>query len=222
MNNIIYFPKSKMIEKAKEIGIQPLPIELFEDNYLYQFGHFVYYGEYQVHPEFYNLMHIPFQLSVSVTFAELTPRLSESESPRRLVVTKLLRRLNRFLAEKHPSLDVGSNGIRATMVIEHSNYPKSREKHAHLLLHFNRKIPDFACAQVLEHLKGISPDILHDIGIATLDAQSLIKGKAKCVSYFCKIEENHEFKKVDYSKGFFPIARRKFLPKKALTLGRAT
>ena len=210
-----------MIEAAKAIGIQPLPIQLFEDNYLYQFGRFVYFGENQVHPEFYNLMHIPFHLSVSITFNGLAQRFSVSEAPRRLVVTKLLRRLNRFLNDQNSNLEVGRNGIRAAMVVEYGNGPKSSERHSHLLLHFHRKIPFFVCGQVLSHLKSLSSEVLGEIGIATLDAQSLLRGKAKCVSYFCKIEEGREFKKVDYSKGFYSIVSRKFLPNAPLDLGRA-
>ena len=190
-------------------------------NYLYQFGCYNYYGEDQVHSIFYNLMHIPFQLSASITFTGLEPRYLVSEAPRRLVVTKLLRILNGFLAKKHPSLAIGRNMIRAAWVVEFGKDPKSRARHLHLLLHFHRDVPSVAYNQVLDELKSFSSDQLRNIGIATLDAQSLAKGKAKCVSYFCKIEKGREFKKLDYSKGFYRNVTRKFHPEAPLHLGRA-
>ena len=221
MNDIIYFKKSKMIEVAKAVGIQPLPIKIFEDNYLYQFGRFNYYGENEVHSIFYNLMHIPFQLSVSLTFTGLEARYLVSEAPRRLVVTKLLRVLNCFLAKQYPSLTIGRNMIRAAWVVEYGKDPTSRERHLHCLIHFHKDVPSVAYRQVLDHLKTYSTEKMRKIGIATLDAQSLAKGKAKCVSYFCKIEKGREFKKFDYSKGFYPIVASKFLPEDPLDLGRA-
>jgi hypothetical protein len=222
MNSIIDLKKSKMIEAAKAIGIQPLPIKLFEDNYLYQFGRFLYYGEDEIHSIFYNLIHIPFQLSVSITFTGLEPRYSVSEAPRRLVVTKLLRILNGFLAKKYPSLAIGRNMLRAAWVVEFGKDPQSSERHLHLLLHFHKDVPSVAYGQVLEELKRFSSYQLSKIGIATLDTQSLAKGKAKCVSYFCKIEKGREFKKLDFSKGFYPIVRSRFVPETPLELGRAT
>lgn len=210
-----------MIEAAKAIGIQPLPIKLFEDNYLYQFGRFIYYGEDPVHSIFYNLMHIPFQLSVSIRFKEFEPRFLVSEAPRRLVVTKLLRMLNRFVDKKHPSHGLGRNVIRAAWVVEYGKDPQASDRHLHLLLHLHQDAPSVLHGEVLEQLKGFSSDQLRRIGIATLDTQSLAKGKAACVSYFCKIERGREFKKLDYSKSFYPIVASKFLPKEPLDLGRA-
>jgi hypothetical protein len=220
MSNIIDFKQSKMIEAAKAIGIQPLPIKLFEDNYLYQFGRFLYYGEYEVHSIFYNLMHIPFQLSVSISFTGSDSRYLVSEAPRRLVVTKLLRLLNRFIDKKHPSHGLGRNVIRAAWVVEYGKDREASERHIHVLLHFHKNLPAVTYSQTLDHLKSFSSDQLRRIGIATLNAQSLAKGKAPCVSYFCKIERGREFKKLDYSKGFYPNVARKFLPKESLALDR--
>jgi hypothetical protein len=47
-----------------------------------------------------------------------------------------------------------------------------------------------------------------------LHAQGLKTGEAKtrCISYFCKFEGQGEFKTVDYSKWFFPVVKRLFLP----------
>jgi hypothetical protein len=166
-------------------------------------------------------MHIPFQLSVSLSFTGLEARYLVSEAPRRLVVTRLLRLLNRFLAQKHPCLAIGRNMIRAAWVVEYGKDPTSRARHLHCLIYFHKDVPLVAYGQVLDLLKTYTSNQLRKIGIATLDAQSLATGKARCVSYFCKIERGREFKKLDYSKGFYPIVASKFLPKDPLELGRA-
>ena len=203
----------KMYQMAKHLGVLAEPIIQFEDKYLYRVKDHKYYADYLVHSEFYNLMHIPFSLSVSINFLARLPRVSESEKPRRKVITGLWRYINSQVLGKRPWLESGRQTVRAAWVIEYGelNEDKERERHAHILLHFHKDTPSAVPVEVLCHLKSLSREDRECLGLSKMDVQMIAGQQGPCVSYFCKIQQDGEFKVVEYSPNFKKVVERKFV-----------
>ena len=204
----------KMYQMAKHLGVMAEPVALFENKYLYRVKDYRYYNDCVVIPEFYNLMHIPFSLSVSINFLTKMPKVSESEKPRREVINGLLRYINFRVLDKHPCLKSGRRTVRAAWVIEYGNLKaaEEEERHAHILLHFDRATPSTVPEEVMCHLKSLDRTGCELLGMSDLDVQMIAEQQADCVSYFCKIERGREFKVVEHSPNFKEVVARLFAP----------
>jgi len=210
----------KMYQMAKHLGVMTEPIALFENKYLYRVKDHKYYDDYLVHSEFYNLMHIPFSLSVSINFLASLPKVSESEKPRRKVINGLLRYINsqvlgkRPFLGKPPCLSSGRQVVRAAWVIEYGelNEDKKRERHAHILLHFHKDAPPPVSVEIMCHLNSLSRAQRECLDLSDMDVQMIAGQQGPCVSYFCKLQPHDDFKVVEYSPGFKKVVERKFVP----------
>ena len=204
----------KMYQMAKHLGVLAEPIAQFENKYLYRVKNHKYYDDHLVHSEFYNLMHIPFSLSVSINFLTKLPRVSVSEKPRREVINGLLRYINSQVLGKRPWLESGRRSVRAAWVVEYGalNANGEEERHCHLLLHFHRDVPSPVPVEIMCHLKSLSRANREAFGLSKLDVQMIAGQQATCVWYFCKIEQGREFKVVEYSPNFKEVLMRKFVP----------
>lgn len=204
----------KMYQMAKHLGVMAEPIALFENKYLYRVKNYRYYNDCFVIPELYNLMAIPFSLSVSINFLTKLPKISESEKPRRKVINGLLRYINSQVLAKRPLLESGRRTVRAAWVIEYGDLKtgEEEERHAHILLHFHRATPSAVPVEIMCHLKSLDRAGCEQLGISDLDVQMIAGQQADCVWYFCKIERGREFKVVEYSPGFKKVVARKFVP----------
>lgn len=219
----------KMYQKAKHLGVMVEPIALFENRYLYRVKDHNYYDDYLVHPEFYNLMHIPFSLSVSINFLARLPRVSESEKPRRKVINDLLRHINSQVLDKcpflvePPYLASGRQVVRAAWAIELGalNEDQKRERHAHILLHFHKNAPSPVHEEIMTHLKSLSREERECLGLSKMDVQMIAGRQGPCVSYFCKIQRGYDFKVVEYSPNFKKVVERKFVPSGPLPMDKA-
>jgi hypothetical protein len=213
----------KMYQMAKHLGAMAEPIALFENKYLYRVKNHRYYDDRLVIPEFYNLMHIPFSLSVSINFLARLPKVSESEKPRRQVINGLLRYINSQVLGKRPRLECGRNSVRAAWVIEYGNLKtdQEQERHAHILLHFHRDVPSPVPVEILCHLKSLSRAHCECLGLSEIDVQMIAGQQAACVSYFCKIEKGGDFKLVEYSPNFKGVVERLFAPPEEISLKKA-
>jgi hypothetical protein len=213
----------KMYQMAKHLGVLAEPIALFENKYLYRVKNYRYYDDNLVIPEFYNLMHIPFYLSLSINFLTKLPKVSESEKPRRKVINGLLRYINAQVLEKYPSLKSGRRTVRAAWVIEYGDLktPEEEERHAHILLHFDKVTPCPVPVEIMRHLKSLDRKRCELLGISDLDVQMIAGQQAECVSYFCKIERGREFKVVEYSPNFKKVVERLFVPQEEISMKKA-
>ncbi len=213
----------KMYQMAKHLGVMAEPIALFENKYLYRVKDHKYYDDYLVHSEFYNLMHIPFSLSVSINFLARLPKVSESEKPRRKVINGLLRYINSQVLGKRPWLESGRRSVRAAWVVEYGklNANGEEERHCHLLLHFHRAVPSPVPVEIMCHLKSLSRANMESFGLSKLDVQMIAGQQAPCVSYFCKIEQGREFKVVEYSPNFKEVVERIFTPEDVPSMKKA-
>lgn len=213
----------KMYQMAKHLGVMAEPVALFENKYLYRVKDHRYYNDCVVIPEFYNLMHIPFSLSVSINFLTKLPRVSVSEKPRREVINGLLRYINSQVLAKRPWLESGRRTVRAAWVIEYGDLKtgEEEERHAHLLLHFDRATPSPVPVEIMCHLKSFDRARCELLGIYDLDVQMIAGQQAECVWYFCKIEKGREFKVVEYSPNFKKVVERLFTPSEEISLKKA-
>lgn len=209
--------ESKMLKLAKHLQIPVIPVKYFTYDYLYNLKSDLFHNEHRVHSEFYNLAHIPFQIAASMTFKYAAVRLSETESVRREVLGAFLKRLNDKIVHNHSTIMSGKNTVRAAWVIEYGKPLKINakpERHCHMLLHIHKDAPPAVVQEILADCASMRRTDLAKLGIATLHTQELktSEGKTRCISYFCKVEGQREFKTVDYSKWFLPIVKRLFLP----------
>jgi hypothetical protein len=213
----------KMYQMAKHLGVMAEPIALFENKHLYRVKNHKYYDDKLVIPEFYNLMHIPFSLSVSINFLAKMPKVSESEKPRREVINGLLRYINSRVLDKDPCLKSGRRTVRAAWVIEYGNLKaaEEEERHAHILLHFDRATPSTVPEEVMCHLKSLDRTRCELLGMSDLDVQMIAGQQAACVSYFCKIERGREFKVVEHSPNFKEVVARLFAPQEEISMKKA-
>jgi hypothetical protein len=213
----------KMYQMAKHLGVQAEPIIQFENKHLYRVKDYNYYDNYLVHSEFYNLMHIPFSLSVSINFLARLPRIAESEKPRRQVINGLLRYINSQVLAKRPWLESGRRTVRAAWVIEYGDLKpgEEEERHAHILLHFDRATPSPVPVEIMCHLKSFDRARCELLGMSDLDVQMIAGQQADCVRYFCKIERGREFKVVEYSPNFKKVVERLFAPSEEISMKKA-
>ncbi|MEI6702439.1 MAG: hypothetical protein WCL71_02740 [Deltaproteobacteria bacterium] len=174
-------------------------------------GKALYFGKERVHPEFFGLMRIPFELFTSITFEKTSVRKSKSEKTRRECLNRLFDRLHENILERHPDISSGRHTIRAVWVIEYGAQAVENERHCHLLIHIDQRFSEMLKNEVYADLVSISPAELSEMGIATKDTQ-LIREKSKVVSYICKVERGLEYKKFDSSKGFMRIIQKINLP----------
>jgi hypothetical protein len=209
--------QSKMLQLAKHLQIPVIPVKYFTYDYLYNLQNDLFHNELRVHSEFYNLSHVPFQIAASLTFKSGEARWSESEVPRRELLGGFLTWLNGKILANHPTVPAGKSTVRAAWVVEHGKNRKVNakpERHCHMLLHIDRNAPPTVAEEVLADCASMRRTELNRLGIATLHTQELKteEAKTRCISYFCKFEGQREFKTVDYSKWFFPVVKRMFLP----------
>jgi len=212
---------SKMDEVAIALKEPIIPVKLFENYYLYKVGKYNYYKDNIVHPEFYNLMHVPWALCVSITFESDALKLSKSEKGRRRLIKHLLRMINSRIVGRRVWLESGYNTVRAAWVVEYDDTLLEDERHCHLLLHFHQECPPQEMFESYSFLSRMSGDDLTKLGIATMDVQAVLGKQAECVSYLCKMQWGREFKTFDYSQGFLPIIKRRFLPVETKKSARA-
>ena len=210
--NITELAKQSMQEVASNLKTRVIPVKMFGNEYLYKVGKYNYYKNNVVHPEFYNLMHVPWALSASITFENEAVRCSKSERTRRKVINGLLQLVNARINRRAPLLESGRHTVRAAWVVEYAHNLLENERHAHILLHFHRATPIQEVFESYAALSRMTNKELSALGIATMDVQAILGQQADCVSYFCKIQWGREFKTFDYSPGFFPIVKRLFLP----------
>jgi hypothetical protein len=168
-------------------------------------------------------MPIPFSLSVSINFLTRLAKVSESEKPRRKVINGLLRYINSQVLAKRPCLKSGRRTVRAAWVTEYGDlkHDEEEERHAHILLHFDRNTPSPVPAEVMCHLKSLNRAACESLGLADLDVQMIAGQQAECVSYFCKIEKGREFKVVEYSPNFKDVVKRLFAPSEEASMEKA-
>jgi len=217
MNTKETIKQSKMLQMAKHLQIPVIPVKYFTYDYLYNLKNDLFHNEQSVHSEFYNLSHIPFQIAASITFKDAAAKFSDTELRRRELLGAFLKRLNSKILENHPTTATGKKTIRAAWAVEYGKQLKigtKPERHCHMLLHVVRDAPPSVVEEVVTDCATMRRTELAQFGIATLHTQELKteEAKTRCISYFCKFEGQREFKTVDYSKGWFPIVERLFLP----------
>lgn len=173
----------------------------------------VFFGKYQVHPEMIYLMRIPFDFFVSVTFESVRVRKSVSEKMRRERVSAFLEYLNERVLQRHPSIVSGRKTVRAVWAVEYGDLDVEDSAHCHLLIYLDERVADEVRFEVLADIEGLSGKKLSAFDFATLDVKAIRGAQASAVSYVCKIEHGREDKHFDFSKGFYRVIRKKYVPK---------
>ncbi len=171
------------------------------------------FGEYETHPEFVSLMRVPFEFFVSITFGCERVRKSVSEKMRRKRVSAFLEYLNERVQQRHPSIICGKKAVRAVWSVEYGELNDEDSAHCHLLLYLDERVADAVRFEVLADIEGVSAKGLSTFDFATLDVQAIHGAQASAVSYVCKIENGRQDKHFDFSKGFYRVIRKKYVPK---------
>jgi hypothetical protein len=124
---------------------------------------------------------------------------------------------------KRPWLESGRRTVRAAWVIEYGDLKtaEEEERHAHILLHFDRATPCPVPVEIMCHLKSLDRAKCELLGISDLDVQMIAGQQAECVSYFCKIERGRDFKVVEYSPNFKKVVERLFAPSEEISMKKA-
>jgi len=200
MKKTQYYKRQPVI---KEIPEGAYLIHRFGKKMLWRKKRKVYFDKYQVTPEFYYLMKIPFYYWMTLTYTSNFYSTPNTEQGRReMINTKILCPLNKMLKDEYPNRITGNKTVRYVRVNEVGEDGKI---HVHILFYIHPDLVELVKDEVWRYLKMLKKVEME--GVMTKDC-SKIPYQEGLISYFCKIQWKQDYKHFDFSIGFKEVIEK--------------
>jgi len=162
-------------------------------------------GNHIVAPEFWPLVHVPWDMFVTLRFYDTSLSGSSSDKKRSNFTRSFTRRLNRRAFSRNPYSPAGKTAFKYVRVNESGI--ADEKTHCHLLLHRDQRLSRNVSEEAFEYVQALSVDEFP--GLESKDIQ-LVGDQVPLVSYFCKLEHNRTHKDFDCLPNFRRIIRKRF------------
>jgi hypothetical protein len=185
-------------------------LNTYEGRPFYRIGNNLFFDGERVHSDFPSLMSVPWSLHTSIRFNLPRYQSEHAETPKKELLERIYKRLNKRIQLRHKGLKSGNDTAR--YIYSNEFGASDDEVHLHLLTHLHHEVRDLVKDEALDFFQGLNGRLPSGVeSIHTTD----VYDTAGIVSYICKVERDsvgrdRMDKKLRFSKGFQKIIKRKF------------
>jgi hypothetical protein len=176
----------------------------------YRIGNDLFFDGERVNSDFPSLMSVPWSMHTSIRFNLPRYQSEHAETPKRELLERIYKRLNKRIQLRHRGIQSGNDSAR--YIYSNEFGASDDEVHLHLLTHLHQEVGNLVKNLVLDFFQGLNGRLPSGVeSIHTTD----VYDTAGIVSYICKVERDslgrdRLDKKLRFSKGFQKIIKRKF------------